>query len=141
MLAAKAHHRTTDTTPQSAPLSTPTENADDLVAVNEPDTMLNEQTWPTEEEMASAPGAMQSDAPRMKRVPKGTSAYQAAWIMDDNEDDGDEDDEDDEDMEEDEDDMVGHDDMEEAEEMEEIEMDSRQSEVHRDLDPEQEEKE
>jgi pre-rRNA-processing protein TSR1 len=83
----------------------------------------------------------------MKRVPKGTSAYQAAWIVDDYEDDGEDDDEDDdEDMDgeggdDDEDELNGLVGGDEEEEMEEIEMDSRRSEVHRDLDPEQEEKE
>ena len=142
-LAAKPHHRNgADSTTTPTALSLPTENADDLTAVNEPDTMLNEQTWPTEEDMAGAPGAAHADKPRTKRVPKGTSAYQAAWIVDDYEDDGEDDDDDDED-----DDMDGvyDDGMDgeegEEEEMEEIEMDSRRSEVHRDLDPEQEEKE
>lgn len=39
-----------------------------------------EQTWPTEEEIAEA----QAEANRkiVKKVPKGTSEYQAAWIPD-----------------------------------------------------------
>ena len=74
------------------------DDADSLVSTNEPDTMANEQTWPTEEEMADAPannGAVIPDAPagttpkRIKRVPKGTSEYQAAWILDDDDEDGD----------------------------------------------------
>ncbi|KZW00951.1 ribosome biogenesis protein tsr1 [Exidia glandulosa HHB12029] len=76
------------------------DEADSLVSTNEPDTMANEQTWPTEEEMADAPAAsgdVMPDAPsgttprRVKRVPKGTSEYQAAWILDDDdeEEDGD----------------------------------------------------
>lgn len=69
------------------PLSTQNEDADDLTANNVPDLLANEQTWPTEEEMMSAPAV--SAAPgeamdrKVKRVPKGTSAYQAAWIFDD----------------------------------------------------------
>ena len=39
-----------------------------------------EQTWPTDEELAMA----ESERKRtiIKRVPKGTSEYQAAWIPD-----------------------------------------------------------
>ncbi|CEI97317.1 hypothetical protein G6F70_002951 [Rhizopus microsporus] len=61
---------------------------DDLIAENEPDFMDNEQTWPTEEELAEADErvrrmqAMETDG-NTKRVPKGTSSYQAAWIVDD----------------------------------------------------------
>lgn len=54
--------------------------------------MANEQTWPTEEELNSAPAAQEEATRKVKRVPKGTSAYQAAWIFDDDdeEDDGEE---------------------------------------------------
>lgn len=38
-----------------------------------------EQTWPTEEELAQAAAARKKI---VKRVPKGTSEYQAAWIPD-----------------------------------------------------------
>ncbi|CCA75460.1 related to TSR1-protein involved in 20S rRNA accumulation [Serendipita indica DSM 11827] len=69
---------------------------DDLVSVNEVDDMQNEQTWPTEEDMregASAidgtdglPDADEGTTPKVvKRVPKGTSAYQAAWLLEDEE--------------------------------------------------------
>ncbi|GFR48760.1 hypothetical protein Agub_g10580, partial [Astrephomene gubernaculifera] len=71
------------------------EEADQLVRENVPEPGEEEQTWPTEEEMAAA------TAPRTRRrkVPEGTSEYQAAWILDD-EDYGDEDeDEEDEDEE------------------------------------------
>lgn len=90
-------------------LSEPTPSeADDLVSTNVPsegDELLAEQTWPTEEEIASAPAnvhrafgveipppALPGTTPkRLKKVPKGTSAYQAAWIPDeDDEDDEDE---------------------------------------------------
>ena len=43
--------------------------------------MEGEQTWPTEEEFKEA-----ENQTRTKRVPRGTSAYQAAWILDDEED-------------------------------------------------------
>lgn len=96
------------------PLSTPDDDADSLASTNIPDEDdfgMDEQTWPTEEELASAPAAIAArgrgempppalpgTTPKLKRVVKGTSAYQAAWILDDDEDDVEEDDEDDEDM-------------------------------------------
>ena len=80
------------------------DDADDLQSTNVPDdgdALLAEQTWPTEEEMESAsatsrqrgdgemlPPAFPGTTPkRLKKVPAGTSAYQAAWILDDDEDD------------------------------------------------------
>lgn len=92
------------------------------------DPLEGEQTWPTDEEMAEAEeeerrrkslvASQESLVKVVKKVPKGTSEYQAAWIMDeaakDNEndedpkeggevDDGeDEDDDDDEEMSDDE---------------------------------------
>ena len=41
------------------------------------DDMNAEQTWPTEQELADA-----QIKPVKKKVPKGTSDYQAAWILD-----------------------------------------------------------
>lgn len=68
------------------------ESADSLVSENDPDDLANEQTWPTEEEMdghdqeaegASLPDANVGTTPkRIKRIPKGMSEYQAAWIID-----------------------------------------------------------
>lgn len=52
-----------------------------LQSENIPDPMDAEQTWPTEEEIADS----QKETKKMKlikRVPKGYSAYQAAWIPD-----------------------------------------------------------
>ena len=81
------------------------EEADSLVSSNDSDDMQNEQTWPTEEEMQDdsprditgeiLPEGVPGTTPRaIRRVPKGTSAYQAAWIIDedagDNEYSGDE---------------------------------------------------
>lgn len=134
----------------TTPLSVPDEGADDLTATNTPDLMANEQTWPTEEEMASAPGSsMGEGSKRTKRVPKGTSAYQAAWIVDDNDLDGDDDDEDDEDegdMDVEDDDDVGEGgngvvDDEDEDETEEIELDARTEGAHRDMDADEEERE
>jgi hypothetical protein len=46
-----------------------------------------EQTWPTEEELsAAAAAAAASRRMRKRRLPAGTSEYQAAWILDDEED-------------------------------------------------------
>lgn len=57
------------------------------------DEMNAEQTWPTEQELAEA-----EKKTVKKRVPKGTSDYQAAWILD-SEDEEETDDDDDEDEE------------------------------------------
>ncbi|XP_064606334.1 pre-rRNA-processing protein TSR1 homolog [Liolophura sinensis] len=46
-----------------------------------PDPMEGEQTWPTPEEMADAEVAAESKAKVVKKVPKGTSDYQASWII------------------------------------------------------------
>ncbi|KJE95409.1 Tsr1 protein [Capsaspora owczarzaki ATCC 30864] len=76
------------------------EQQQSLVSEIEPDPMSQHQTWPTVEEMKAA--LRQQRAPRVLRVPKGTSEYQAAWIVEDgdrdeddngDEDSGDEDDE------------------------------------------------
>ncbi|XP_019366530.1 PREDICTED: pre-rRNA-processing protein TSR1 homolog [Gavialis gangeticus] len=64
-----------------------------------PDPMEGEQTWPTEEELKEAEESMKERRKTVK-VPKGTSKYQAAWIVDD-EEDGSEEDEDGDSMEED----------------------------------------
>ena len=68
--------------------------ADSLVSSNDPDDLANEQTWPTEEEMQAPvdgvhgpddafPDANTRTTPKtIKRIPKGMSEYQAAWIID-----------------------------------------------------------
>lgn len=48
---------------------------------NIPNPLEGEQTWPTEEELAEAEAANAAPA-RKRRLPKGTSDYQAAWILD-----------------------------------------------------------
>lgn len=73
------------------------ESADSPISTNDPDDLANEQTWPTEEEMkgvdrrtggASLPDAEAGTTPkRIKRIPKGMSEYQAAWIVDSDEED------------------------------------------------------
>lgn len=66
-----------------------------LVRENDVDPLDGEQTWPTEEELADAAAARTM---RKRRLPRGTSDYQAAWILDDEggegESEGDVDDED-----------------------------------------------
>ena len=115
-------------------------SADSLVSSNDPDDMANEQTWPTEEEMRSAshersdaiPDAKAGTTPKtVRKVPKGTSEYQAAWIVDES-------DEDDIDGE-DEDGLNGEVEMEEMEELPtaegtEMETDDRRSVMFQDLD-------
>ncbi|PVF93695.1 ribosome biogenesis protein tsr1 [Serendipita vermifera] len=83
-------------------LSEPDLERDDLVSTNEVDDMANEQTWPTEAEMKMVedgegreelPDAKDGTTPKVIiRVPKGTSAYQAAWLLEDEELESDEDD-------------------------------------------------
>ncbi|XP_070621191.1 pre-rRNA-processing protein TSR1 homolog [Erythrolamprus reginae] len=46
------------------------------------DPMEGEQTWPSEEELKEAEECLKQSKKVAKRVPKGTSAYQAAWILD-----------------------------------------------------------
>lgn len=62
-----------------------------LVSENIPDPMDAEQTWPTDEEIR------EFSTKKVKKIPKGMSEYQAAWIPDEdtveiNEDDSDDDD-------------------------------------------------
>jgi len=73
------------------------DDADSLVSSNDPDDMANEQTWPTEEEMQgpdavaaepTLPEATAGTTPKVvRRIPKGMTKYEAAWIIDDDEDD------------------------------------------------------
>jgi pre-rRNA-processing protein TSR1 len=73
-------------------------DADSLVSENDPDDMANEQTWPTEEEMRGQDGVNDGDdipdanngttPKKVRKVPKGMSSYQATWIFDDEEEDG-----------------------------------------------------
>lgn len=57
-----------------------------LQSENIPDSMDAEQTWPTAEELAEAEGPQGTPKKKVvKKVPKGTSEYQACWILDDDE--------------------------------------------------------
>lgn len=71
-----------------------------LVTEAEVDPMEGEQTWPTEEELLQADEEAQKvNERKQKKVPKGTSEYQAAWIVDENDDDEEEEDDEDSDSE------------------------------------------
>ena len=127
-----------------APLSVPSADTDDLTSTNVLDHMANDQTWPTEDDMThSANGSGNRGKRKFKRVPKGTSAYQAAWIVDDDDDDS-EDDEDDEDMEAesgDGDDDSVPDLVNADEETEDVDVTETNGDLDDDLDPEEEERE
>ncbi|KAL1779299.1 pre-rRNA-processing protein TSR1-like [Sigmodon hispidus] len=60
-----------------------------------PDPMEGEQTWPTEEELDEANDLLKQCSRVVKKVPKGTSSYQAEWILDDGDESAGEGDEDD----------------------------------------------
>ncbi|EIM82849.1 ribosome biogenesis protein tsr1 [Stereum hirsutum FP-91666 SS1] len=92
---SKGHGTTMDVEP-SLLAEANADDADSLVSSNDPDEMENEQTWPTEEEMQDAsqmgddqpeiPSARNGTTPKSVKIPKGMSAYQAAWIVDDDDD-------------------------------------------------------
>ncbi|KAH7888400.1 ribosome biogenesis protein tsr1 [Phlebopus sp. FC_14] len=120
-------------------------SSDSLVSTNVPDDMANEQTWPTEEEMAyggtrdeDGPDATKGTTPRrIKRIPKGMSEYQASWIVDES-DDEEEDDasgaQDEDRGQEDDEDMVP------VDEVMDVESERRSVVAFQDLDAEEEEK-
>ncbi|XP_039613134.1 pre-rRNA-processing protein TSR1 homolog [Polypterus senegalus] len=51
----------------------------------EVDPMEGEQTWPTESELKEAEDALHEKKKLFKKVPKGTSEYQASWILEEDE--------------------------------------------------------
>lgn len=64
-----------------------------LVRENIPDPLAGEQTWPTEEELEAARQERMKAAKIRKKLPRGTSDYQAAWILDDEDEEEDEEEE------------------------------------------------
>ncbi|KAF4389095.1 hypothetical protein F8388_026824 [Cannabis sativa] len=54
-----------------------------LLVENVPDPLAGEQTWPTEAEIAEADKHHEQKKLRTRTLPRGTSEYQAAWIVDD----------------------------------------------------------
>jgi len=87
------------------------------------DEMNAEQTWPTEEELSGAQVKVVK-----KKVPKGTSEYQAAWILDSDEEEIEEDSGEESEAEEDGDSDEGDDDDDDEEEEEEEEEDDEDEE-------------
>lgn len=58
-----------------------------LLVENIPDPLAGEQTWPTEAEMAEAEEDQKQKKLKKRRLPPGTSDYQAAWIVDNSDED------------------------------------------------------
>ncbi|XP_047327231.1 pre-rRNA-processing protein TSR1 homolog [Impatiens glandulifera] len=58
-----------------------------LPVENKPKALDGEQTWPTEAEMAEADRNHQEKKRKKRKLPVGTSDYQAAWIVDDSDSD------------------------------------------------------
>jgi pre-rRNA-processing protein TSR1 len=69
----------------------PDASLEDLTTENTPDGMEGEQTWPTEEELRQVDQEEGGRAKKTVRIPRGTSDYQAAWIMEDSRQEGAED--------------------------------------------------
>ncbi|KAG2240822.1 hypothetical protein Bca52824_097069, partial [Brassica carinata] len=70
-----------------------------LVAENTPDPLAGEHTWTTEAEMAEDDINQKQEKIKKRTLPQGTSEYQAAWIIDEiDEEDYDNDDSDDDRM-------------------------------------------
>ncbi|CAL1383706.1 unnamed protein product [Linum trigynum] len=59
-----------------------------LLVENVPDPLAGEQTWPTEAEMEEADRNQKQKAVKKKVLPRGTSEYQAAWIVDSSDEEG-----------------------------------------------------
>ncbi|GAU30187.1 hypothetical protein TSUD_311380 [Trifolium subterraneum] len=57
------------------------ENQESLVVENTPDPLAGEQTWPTEDEIKKADEDQKQKKIRKRKLPAGTSDYQAAWII------------------------------------------------------------
>ncbi|KAL4579054.1 hypothetical protein LXL04_015189 [Taraxacum kok-saghyz] len=66
-----------------------------LLVENIPDPLEGEQTWPTEAEMAEADKLHKEKKQKKRSLPRGTSEYQAAWIVDDSDVSGSDDDDED----------------------------------------------
>ncbi|CAB4281249.1 unnamed protein product [Prunus armeniaca] len=67
-----------------------------LLVENVPDPLAGEQTWPTEAEMAEAEKSQKQKKKKKRTLPRGTSEYQAAWIVDGTDEEGSSTDEDEE---------------------------------------------
>ncbi|KQK18356.1 hypothetical protein BRADI_1g41930v3 [Brachypodium distachyon] len=63
-------------------------NQEPLLVENISDPLAGEQTWPTEAEMEEAHENNKQRKLVKRLLPRGTSEYQAAWIVDDTDDEG-----------------------------------------------------
>ncbi|KAH9292333.1 hypothetical protein KI387_042476, partial [Taxus chinensis] len=63
-----------------------------IVVENVPDPLAGEQTWPTKEELAEADKNSGQKKLKKRALPRGMSDYQAAWIVDETDDENDTDD-------------------------------------------------
>lgn len=79
---------TTSSTENEHIMDRPNAEQEQLQWCLEPSEIANEQTWPTKEEMLKALTEASSRT-KKKKVPKGFSEYQAAWIVDEDNEDGD----------------------------------------------------
>ncbi|XP_062179880.1 uncharacterized protein LOC133884470 [Phragmites australis] len=61
-------------------------NQEPLLVENVPNPLAGEQTWPTEAEMEAADINNKQRKLVKRKLPRGTSEYQAAWIFDDTDD-------------------------------------------------------
>ncbi|PIK34033.1 hypothetical protein BSL78_29143 [Apostichopus japonicus] len=73
------------------------------------DPMEGEQTWPTQEELEAADASNEEKESVVKKVPKGTSDYQAMWIIESDQEEGSGDEDDDDDDDDDDDEMAAQD--------------------------------
>eukprot|EP00252_Welwitschia_mirabilis_P018411 TRINITY_DN4091_c0_g1_i1.p1 TRINITY_DN4091_c0_g1~~TRINITY_DN4091_c0_g1_i1.p1 ORF type:complete len:804 (-),score=185.76 TRINITY_DN4091_c0_g1_i1:137-2548(-) len=64
----------------------PTSEQELVIKENIPDPLAGEQTWPTQEELEAASRHMKKKKLKKRKLPPGTSDYQAAWIMDESDD-------------------------------------------------------
>ncbi|XP_057857342.2 uncharacterized protein LOC131066561 isoform X1 [Cryptomeria japonica] len=60
-----------------------------IVVENVPDPLAGEQTWPTKEELAEADKNTKQKKMRKRTLPRGVSDYQAAWIVEETDDEND----------------------------------------------------
>ncbi|GAB2289290.1 hypothetical protein Dimus_023594 [Dionaea muscipula] len=58
-----------------------------LLVESIPDPLAGEQTWPTEAEMAEAEKTQKQKKIKKRKLPRGTSEYQAAWILNESDED------------------------------------------------------
>ncbi|KAK9742167.1 hypothetical protein RND81_03G152600 [Saponaria officinalis] len=62
-------------------------NQESLLTENIPNAFAGEQTWPTEAEMAEVEEDRKQKKSKKRKLPPGTSEYQAAWILNESDDD------------------------------------------------------